>query len=126
MSDIRNNILNAQEEIFSYDVEAMKVILEEMCMTENIDILLHTRVTEAIYQGRMIQAVVTENNSGTQVFSAEVFIDCTGNGDLGAYAGCSFDSGHPFSENSSQLLWKPYFRSTDRDEFCLDERTKIN
>jgi hypothetical protein len=127
LSDIHAiNILNAQEEIFSYDVEAMKVILEEMCMTENIDILLHTRVTEAIYQGRMIQAVVTENNSGTQVFSAEVFIDCTGNGDLGAYAGCSFDSGHPFSGKQQPATLEAIVSGVPPEmNFCLDERTKI-
>jgi hypothetical protein len=36
---------------------------------------------------------VTESKSGRQAWRAPVFIDTTGDGDLGALAGCSFEYG---------------------------------
>jgi hypothetical protein len=79
---------------FTYDVEAMKLILEEMCQENGVDMLLHTRVVAADVDGdRRVRAVMTENKSGRQAWLAKAFIDATGDGDLGAWAGCSYDSG---------------------------------
>jgi hypothetical protein len=52
-----------------------------------VAIQLHTRVTEAIVDpARRLQAVITESKSGRQAWLADVFIDCTGDGDLAALA----------------------------------------
>jgi hypothetical protein len=80
---------------FVYDVESMKLLLEELCSDAGVDILLHTRVANALKAGSSIQAVAVESSQGRMAISGKVFIDCTGNGDLAAQAGCSFDTGHP-------------------------------
>jgi hypothetical protein len=38
--------------------------------------------------------IVTESKSGRQAWIADRFIDCSGDGDLAAQAGCRFDVGH--------------------------------
>lgn len=76
---------------FTYDVESMKAVLDEMCLEAGIDVLLHTRVVAAsVNQERALEAVVTESKSGREAWRAKVFIDCTGDGDLGALAGNAF------------------------------------
>lgn len=82
---------------FTYDVEAMKWLLEQMCREANVDVRLHTRITSVVRQGDTLQSVITESASGREAFSAKVFVDATGNGDVGALAGCRHDRGHPES-----------------------------
>ncbi|MEK3723013.1 FAD-dependent oxidoreductase [Paenibacillus sp. FSL H8-0034] len=80
---------------FTYDAETMKLLLEQMCMNEGVDIQLHTRVVETVTTNRHIDAVVTEGHSGRRALRAKVYIDATGSGDLAASAGCSYETGHP-------------------------------
>lgn len=80
---------------FCYDPEAMKLILEEMCTESKVLPQLHTRVAAAYREGNRLTTVVTESKSGREAWSAPVFIDATGDGDLGAQAGCGWDFGNP-------------------------------
>ena len=77
-----------------YDPELMKLVLEEMCVAAGIKIRLHTQLVGAVVDSRnRLTAVVTESKSGRQAWTAERFIDCSGDGDLAAQAGCRFDVG---------------------------------
>jgi hypothetical protein len=78
----------------SYDVEAMKLLLEEMCLEANVDILLHTRVVGAAKDARKrLTHVITESKSGREAWEGNIFIDTSGDGDLAALSGCGFDFG---------------------------------
>lgn len=77
-----------------YDPELMKVVLEEMCVTAGMKIQLHTQLVGAVTDKRnRLVAVITESKSGRQAWTADRFIDCSGDGDLAAQAGCKFDVG---------------------------------
>jgi len=77
-----------------YDVELMKLMLEQMCVEAGVKIQLHTRVVAAARdESNRLALAVTESKSGRQAWSADVFIDATGDGDLAAEAGCGFDYG---------------------------------
>ena len=80
---------------YTYDVEAMKYVLDTMCTEAGVDVRLHTRVVAAQVQDRLIRAIVTESYSGRQAFQASVYVDGTGNGQLAAHAGCMYHVGHP-------------------------------
>lgn len=84
---------------FAYDVEQMKLLLEEMITKAGIRVQLHTRVVAAIRdeKGRRISIVLTESKSGRQAWAAKCFVDASGDGDLAAQAGCGFDLGRPGS-----------------------------
>ena len=77
----------------SYQPEEMKLLLEERCSVAGVKVQLHTRVTAAYREGRLLSTIVTESKSGRQAWKAPVFIDTTGDGDLGAQAGCEFEIG---------------------------------
>lgn len=79
-----------------YDVETFKVVLDEMATEAGVAVRLYTRVSAAYRDssGR-IATVVTDSKSGREAWRAKVFVDCTGDGDLAAQAGCEFDIGHP-------------------------------
>ena len=76
-----------------YDPEIAKLVLEEMCVEAGVKIQLHTRLVGAVTTHNRILAVLTESKSGRQAWRAERFIDCSGDGDLAAHAGCRFDVG---------------------------------
>ncbi len=79
---------------YVYHVEEMKCLLEEMVMQENIKTQLHTRVVAAYKNdANRLTTIVTESKSGRQAWKADVFIDATGDGDLGALAGCDWQFG---------------------------------
>ena len=80
---------------FVYDPEKMKVLLEELCTKAGVRIQLFTRVTSAYRDdaGKRLTTIVTESNGGREAWRAPVFIDCTGDGDLGALSGCEWSIG---------------------------------
>jgi hypothetical protein len=115
----------------AYDVEVMKLVLEEMCLDAGVQIQLHTRVCAAAKDenGRMTH-VVTESKSGREAFAGKVFIDCTGDGDLGALAGCGFDVGHPETHRTQPMSLMalvsgiqaseiaPFYREDDQNDWA--------
>ena len=78
---------------FAYEPEAMKRLVEEMCVEAGVKFQLHTRVAAAYKQGQRLTTIVTESKSGREAWTAPVFIDATGDGDLGAQAGCAWETG---------------------------------
>ena len=79
-----------------YDPETMKRLLEELLTEAGVEIRLHTRVVAAVKDEKNRLAIaVTESKSGREAWAGRAFIDCTGDGDLAALAGCSFDLGRP-------------------------------
>ena len=77
-----------------YDPEEMKVLLEELCVQAGVKLQLFSRLVAA-YKGdnNRVQTIVTESKSGRQAWRAKVFIDATGDGVLGALAGCQWEIG---------------------------------
>jgi hypothetical protein len=80
---------------YTYDVEAMKYILDGLCAEVGVDVRLYTRVVAAVVHEREITAVITESYGGREAFIGKVFIDATGNGQFAAQAGCDYSVGHP-------------------------------
>lgn len=76
-----------------YEPEGMKLLLEEMCVEAGVKFQFHTRVAAAYREGRRLTTIITESKSGREAWQAPVFIDTTGDGDLGALAGCDFQFG---------------------------------
>ena len=77
----------------TYSPEIMKWVLEELCVAAGVNIQLFTRVVGAVCDKGRLTTVVTESKSGRQAWTAKAFVDCTGDGDLAAQAGCHFDVG---------------------------------
>lgn len=99
----RPNFLRGQ----LYDAEHMKVLLEGMCLDAGVQVRLHTRVVAAQVKDRRITHILTESKSGREAFAADCFIDCTGDGDLAAQAGCAYDIGRMDQDASLPPDYQP-------------------
>lgn len=79
-----------------FDPEAMKLILEQMCLEAGVDIQLHTLCAAAVCdEANRLAVVVTESKSGREAVAGKVVIDCTGEGDVAYQAGCGWNYGRP-------------------------------
>lgn len=90
----RGSAIAAQTNGSVYDPEIAKIVLEELCIEAGVAIRLHTRLVGAVTdENNRVVAVLTESKSGREAWLAERFVDCSGDGDLAAHAGCKFDVG---------------------------------
>ena len=78
---------------YACDPEVLKLVLEEMCEEAGVRIRLHTAVRSVCRDGRRVTGVITESKSGREVWKAKQFVDATGDGDVGALAGCGYEMG---------------------------------
>lgn len=77
----------------AFDEELLKHIYDTMLVQAGVKILYHTQLAGVHMDGRRIQAIDTVSKSGRRRFCAHTFIDCSGDGDLAAEAGCPFSVG---------------------------------
>lgn len=74
--------------------EKLKIVLDRMVTESGSDVLLHSFVTGVeMKDDRNIDVVLVANKSGLTAYRAKVFIDCTGDADLYAWAGKEFMKG---------------------------------
>lgn len=81
------------DELFTFDIERMKLLLDELCQENKIDVLLYTSVVDSVVKNGRITHIVTESKSGREAIEGKIFIDATGDGDVAAMSGCGFDWG---------------------------------
>ena len=79
---------------FTADTETTKIVFEKMCSDAGVDIRLYTLVTGVVKDNNRITGVVADSKSGCEYFGAGVVIDATGDGDVGALAGCTYEMGN--------------------------------
>jgi len=78
----------------AYDTAAYKCAADELLLTRGVAILFHALATGVIMDapGR-IGSLLIETKSGRAAVRGRVFIDCSGDGDLAAFAGAAFEQG---------------------------------
>jgi hypothetical protein len=100
-----------------YDVEQMKIVLDEMCREAGVQVRLHTRVVAAAKdQAGRLNAAITESKSGREAFAGAMFVDASGDGDLAARAGCRFDYGHPQTHKAQPMSMIALLAGIEADE----------
>ena len=72
------------------DTEIYKLVAFEMLVEAGIQTSMNTLLTGAIMEGSTVKGVITESRSGREAIYARSFVDCTGYGDLAAFAGADF------------------------------------
>ncbi|MGJ4851993.1 FAD-dependent oxidoreductase [Bacillota bacterium Meth-B3] len=76
-----------------YDHEVFKVVALEMCQDAGVEILLHTQVIDTNVENGVLRAVTLFGKARRIEAHAKVFIDATGDGDVGYLAGATFEMG---------------------------------
>ena len=78
----------------AYDNAAYKIAADDLLLSSGIKISFHALATGcAMRSEREIQAIFIETKSGRGAILAKMFIDCSGDGDLAAWAGAPYEKG---------------------------------
>jgi len=92
--------LNAPHLIFkktygrAYDTAAFKVAADALVLSAGVEILFHALAVGVIMKDtETIRGLILETKSGRGIALAEMFIDCSGDGDLAAWAGAEYETG---------------------------------
>lgn len=77
----------------SIPVETLKLIYDDMIEDAGIRYLFHTNIIDAIVEDGKIQYVICAAKGSVFAVRANIYIDCTGDGDLSYYAGAEWEYG---------------------------------
>ena len=100
------------------DPEKHKLVLDRMVGQCGCDVLFHTQIVESIVKQGAICGVVVESKAGRQAILARRVIDCSGDGDAAAFAGCGFSLGRA-SDNFTQACSLEFrLGAVDWDKYC--------
>jgi hypothetical protein len=78
----------------AYDISALKIAADELAAEAGLEVLYHAfAVGAAMDSDDRIDAVLVETKSGRFAVRGQLFIDCSGDGDLAAWAGVPYEVG---------------------------------
>jgi glycine/D-amino acid oxidase-like deaminating enzyme len=80
--------------------EIMKAVLLDMMRESGARLLLYSLAVDAIVSDHVIRGIVVEGKSGPQAILGRIVIDCTGDGDVAAWAGAPFEIGRGRDEET--------------------------
>ena len=75
----------------AYDPEELRSTLGELCRDAGVELLFHSLACEGLRDGGRLRGVAFQGKSGRFAILADVVIDTTGDGDVFASAGASFE-----------------------------------
>jgi len=85
----------------AYDTAAYKIAADDLLASHKVDILFHALGAGAVmHDERRINALMVETKAGRKAIRASLFIDCSGDGDLAAWAGARYEVG----DNAGSML----------------------
>ncbi len=82
------------------DPERFKRAADDILSEAGVHILYHTQVTDVVAQDGRVQTVLVSNKAGLVAIQPKVVIDCTGDGDVAAWAGASYEKAEPLQPMS--------------------------
>lgn len=78
-----------------FDVETLKLVLQEMLAEAGVRLLLHTQLVDVERQDQSVSALIVFNKSGLQRLACRQVIDATGDADVVARGCWPFEKGGP-------------------------------
>lgn len=92
--------LNAPHKLFgktvaqAYDTAAYKIAADDLMLAAGVDVLFHALGAGVLMDTpERVRALLLETKSGRRAVLGSTFIDCSGDGDLAAWAGAPCDKG---------------------------------
>lgn len=83
------------------DTELYKLVAFEMLEEAGVVIQVNTLLVGTIMETSAIKGIITESRSGREAVYARAFADCTGYGDLAAFAGAEFSEPNDYAVANS-------------------------
>ncbi|HEY0945780.1 MAG TPA: FAD-dependent oxidoreductase [Opitutaceae bacterium] len=99
------------------DPERLKRVYDDLVTSAGASILFHTHLSKVETRDRRVEAILVTNKSGLTALKAKVYVDCTGDADVCAWAGADFHKG---DEHGNRLMPATHcFVLTNIDEYAL-------
>jgi len=73
------------------DPERFKRAADAILEDAGVQVLFHTQVADVVVGGGQVETVIVSNKEGLIAIQPQVVIDCTGDGDVAAWAGAPFE-----------------------------------
>ena len=78
----------------AYDTAAYKIAADELMAAAGVDLMFHALAAGVVMDSPdRVSALLVETKSGRRAVVGRAFIDCSGDGDLAAWAGVPFEKG---------------------------------
>src|SRR3954471_9730956 len=77
----------------AYDIPAYKIAADELLLSSEVKLLFHAFAVGVSKSKNKVEALIVETKSGRGAILGQVFIDCSGDGDLVAWAGAPYEVG---------------------------------
>jgi hypothetical protein len=109
------------------DPERFKRAADSILHESGVRILYHTQVADVTARNGRIDAVVVSNKAGLVAIQPKVVIDCTGDGDVAAWAGAPFELNDPLQPMSLHfriMNLRPTFELRRKCASVLEEAFK--
>lgn len=87
-----------------FSVEKLKLIYDEMVTEAGVSFSFFTRLIDVVVRDGSIESVILASKSGIFAVKAKIYIDCTGDGDLSAFAGAGVELGNEAGETMPATL----------------------
>jgi flavin-dependent dehydrogenase len=92
--------LNAPHALFgktvaqAYDTAAYKIAADDLMLSAGVHVLFHALAAGVLMDSEhRVKALLIETKSGRRAVLGQAFIDCSGDGDLAAWAGAPYEKG---------------------------------
>ena len=106
------------------DPERFKRAADAILLEAGVEMLYHSQIADVIVQDGRIDTVVVSNKAGLVAVKPQVVIDCTGDGDVAAWAGAPYEKAEslqPMSLHFRIAYLEPGFELRRRCAAVLDE-----
>jgi len=117
VAEMKSHMPHVPEEKWDWvpiDYEWLKLILDRRVIESGAHLLFQTRVIAVeMKDDRNIDVIITANKAGLMAYRAKVYIDCTGDADLYAWAGKEYELG---SEEGDLMPGSMCFVVSNMDE----------
>jgi len=108
----------------AFDPRIMRFACDALAQDAGVRLLLHTFLVDAVADDGTVRLGVLAGKSGLQTVKGKLFIDASGDGDLAARAGATFEKGRPEDGHSQPMTL--CFRMIGVDEERMPSRETIN
>lgn len=104
-----------------FDEEVMKLVLNRMALSAGVKLLYNSVITETEVENGNISAVKVYTKGGNLRFTADYFVDATGDGELSAMSGCDFQLGREGDNLCQPMTLSFRMSGVDPEQYPIDK-----
>ena len=79
--------------VTNLDAEMVKILAFKMCKEAGVDVILHVETIDTCVEDGKLKNIALYGKCNRVTVCADIFVDCTGDGDVAFLAGCSYELG---------------------------------